>query len=661
MAAVPQVHLENDGQGPTKRIKRDEPQGTSATVAGQAPRAFLREEDVGISEFITPGWQGFDAIIKHRYSDFFVNEIDSQGNVVHLTSFTEADDPKPPKSEAEIEIERLNVPNDPQAAFEEAFVRLNSILGAADSSRIKQHLEVTEEQTLEQRSLLLDRDLDKDQRKNVYLITNNFLPSRVTCETVDGRLKFIRRVQSDKPNADKRSQRRGGGRGPQWPHVGDFCYFVMQKENMDSMDVLNQIARQLRCKPRVFGMAGTKDKRGITVQRCSAYKVSHDRLIGVSKKLRGARLGNFSYGPRELRLGDLQGNQFQIILRHVQGADASSLKPVLEGIRNIGFINYFGMQRFGTQSISSHTIGIAVLKADWQVAVDLILSPRDGEREDICNARKAWITLKDPKEALKLLPQRAALAEYSILQNFAKSGSATNVAAAFTSIPRNLRLMYVHAYQSYIWNSAVSQRLRIFGTDGPVIGDLVIPTAECGSPAQANNSEFAEKTEESDECLNAKPTLVTAENINSYTIYDVVLPLPGWDIVYPEHSVKEVYTELMEKDGLTASGFANHPLKEYRLAGAYRHIIIKPQEFAYEWMRYNDDMLPLARSDSDAIEGKHEPESIDFGKHLALKLKFDLPSSSYATMLLRELMRQETASGFQSQLSLKTTEGTSID
>ncbi|KAJ2627610.1 multisubstrate pseudouridine synthase 7, partial [Coemansia sp. RSA 1290] len=111
MAAAPQVHMESDGQGPTKRIKRDEPQGTS----NQAPRVFLREEDVGISEFITPGWHGFDAIIKHRYSDFFVNEIDPQGNVVHLTSFTEADDPKPPKSQAEIDIENLNVPEDPQA------------------------------------------------------------------------------------------------------------------------------------------------------------------------------------------------------------------------------------------------------------------------------------------------------------------------------------------------------------------------------------------------------------------------------------------------------------------------------------------------------------------------------------------------------------------
>jgi len=38
-------------------------------------------------------------------------------------------------------------------------------------------------------------------------------------------------------------------------------------------------------------------------------------------------------------------------------------------------------------------------------------------------------------------------------------------------IPRNMRLMYVHAYQSYVWNSVVSRRLREFGLV-PRPGDL---------------------------------------------------------------------------------------------------------------------------------------------------------------------------------------------
>ena len=33
--------------------------------------------------------------------------------------------------------------------------------------------------------------------------------------------------------------------------------------------------------------------------------------------------------------------------------------------------------------------------------------------------------------------------------------------------------MYIHAYQSYVWNAVVSERLRMSGSDRPVVGDLV--------------------------------------------------------------------------------------------------------------------------------------------------------------------------------------------
>ena len=36
--------------------------------------------------------------------------------------------------------------------------------------------------------------------------------------------------------------------------------------------------------------------------------------------------------------------------------------------------------------------------------------------------------------------------------------------------------MYVHAYQSYVWNAVVSERIRVFGADKPVPGDLIFDT-----------------------------------------------------------------------------------------------------------------------------------------------------------------------------------------
>lgn len=63
--------------------------------------------------------------------------------------------------------------------------------------------------------------------------------------------------------------------------------------------------------------------------------------------------------------------------------------------------------------------------------------------------------------------------------------------------------MYVHAYQSYVWNAIVSERVRTYGTERPIAGDLVfdktpeedvsMPDAEDGdAPAAEDDKEEAD-------------------------------------------------------------------------------------------------------------------------------------------------------------------------
>lgn len=49
--------------------------------------------------------------------------------------------------------------------------------------------------------------------------------------------------------------------------------------------------------------------------------------------------------------------------------------------------------------------------------------------------------------------------------------------------------MYIHAYQSYVWNAIVSERIRVHGADKAVPGDLVFEEELAGKAALSVDSD----------------------------------------------------------------------------------------------------------------------------------------------------------------------------
>ncbi|XP_062317040.1 pseudouridylate synthase 7 homolog [Osmerus eperlanus] len=553
----------------------------------------LTEIDVGILKFVSDH-EGFSGILKERYSDFVVHEINRDGKRVQLDDLS-----IPPMPEEVPEVE------EPEQETEVLSDEHKQQLGELQLFKNKEgnvSIEVVDD--------------TKEKRTLVHKAIKTQYPGLETkTEEREGK-KFIVAYHA----AGKRAL--AAPRKHSWPkNRGNFCHFVLYKENKDTMEAINVLSKFLRLRPNVFSYMGTKDKRAITVQEIAVFKITAERLSHLNKCLMNFKLGNFLYKSHPLKLGELQGNHFTVVIRNVTGTDEQILQA-MTSLRDTGFLNYYGMQRFGTTAVPTYMVGRAILQNNWSEVVDLILKPRSGaEKSFLVRCRQEWAESQDPDAALRKLPVKRCV-EGQLLRGLSMHGK-NNIITAFGLIPRNNRLMYIHSYQSYVWNTMVSRRIEAFGLKA-VEGDLVLR----GGTASALSAEEAEQ----------------------HSIHDIVMPLPGFDVIYPTHHVGKGYREMLAADELDIDNM-RHKVRDYSLAGAYRRVIIRPSDVHWEVIRYDDPRISLVHTDVEKLEKKPAPVFNTEGKYRALRMDFSLPSSTYATMAIREVLKMDTSIKNQTQLN----------
>ena len=511
---------------------------------------------------------------------------------------------------------------------------------------------------------------------------------------------------SKSTNKDRLARKSQQNRRPQWQELGgDFLHFTLYKENKDTMEAISWLSRQLKIPMKAFQFAGTKDRRGVTVQRVSVYRVLADRMIEAARTLKQAKVGNFKYQPHELRLGDLVGNEFVITLRNCRfqldgfGGEEDKLTKVSavldKSIRNLnekGFINYYGLQRFGTFSTRTDTVGVKMLQGNFREAINAILdfnpasldvthNPSSGydkvAADDSARASAIHTFRATGKShtALENMPRKFS-AESSIIRHLGGKNQDNDYQGALSTIPRNLRLMYVHAYQSFVWNVMAGLRWLDHGAK-VVEGDLVLISEHENQhdvsvkPAEIDvEGEVVVQPDEEDRATNSgdlfeRARAITKEEADKgkYSIFDVVLPTPGYDILYPANEMAEHYKTFMasERGGGLDPQNMRRGWKDISLSGSYRKLLARPMSgVSYEIKTYtgNDDQFvqtdldklskgvnpahthgsrPQASNGAeDGLEGTAYDEKLE--PKLAVILKLQLGSSQYATMALRELM-----------------------
>lgn len=98
----------------------------------------------------------------------------------------------------------------------------------------------------------------------------------------------------------------------------------------------------------------------------SVRKVQPARLINKTKPMGKVKIGNICFKDEPLKLGKLKGNRFRIALRNVTAND-DIINKAMESLKDRGFINYFGLQRFGNdKEVPTYLIGAKLMQGHFK-------------------------------------------------------------------------------------------------------------------------------------------------------------------------------------------------------------------------------------------------------------------------------------------------------
>ncbi|MHA1506109.1 MAG: tRNA pseudouridine(13) synthase TruD [Candidatus Asgardarchaeia archaeon] len=366
---------------------------------------------------------------------------------------------------------------------------------------------------------------------------------------------------------------------------GNYIHAIVMKVNMTTLDMLYKLSKILHIRPKDISYAGIKDKRAIAYQRISIRWDRDDRLVSNLRTERLRILLSWR-DRRHVKRGELWGNSFKVIIRDVSPDNVKKcLEGILSKVDSLGGVpNFFGYQRFGEGRPFSHILGMYLIKGDYERFVKELLNKRS-------------------KGGKKLVYENGMVDEYPLIERrviLYLDENPGDFLGAVKSMPRSIIRLCIHAYQSYLFNVFLSERIFKLGLplNEAVEGDIVLQRDEYGIPLRY-------------------PYIVSEKMLDKVNRgiregkLSLAGPIVGYKTVFPENEWGDIIRKRVYRD-FKEHGFKNEDLK-ISARGSYRELL--SEIFWKELPRYSKD------------KGK-------------IELNFSLKRGCYATTLIREILKE---------------------
>ncbi len=357
-----------------------------------------------------------------------------------------------------------------------------------------------------------------------------------------------------------------------------FDVFRLKKRGVSTFEAIKVFTEFLRCPFEDVGFSGLKDKFAITTQYITvpSGRVNKDCCVFIYekgwKKVESVKdekswfcFERVGKTAEALFPGKIKGNRFTVKIRNFEKTMRKKFYKNLQIVKLYGFANYFGEQRFGSVKSKEDFILRYVLKGDFETALKIYFLGKK-KTGDVVDWREVYVVLKPKLEEY----------ERDMFEGLLRGLSYEK---AFMIFPKNLRLMFNFAFQSFLWNEILARYIdkKYFSVQVPFL----------------NNWKLYFYTDVFD--FDYLKKLKIPYTGDRYSVEDKLL--------------KEIMSEVFRESGVKKEFFNNEVGGIRLLTDGLRRAVVVPENFKI-----------VSKTKRD------------------ITLSFELPPGSYATILLRKLL-----------------------
>jgi tRNA pseudouridine13 synthase len=366
---------------------------------------------------------------------------------------------------------------------------------------------------------------------------------------------------------------------------GKFSAFFLVKRNLDTIQAIRRLSKALGVSYKRFSYAGMKDRRAVTSQ-CASYRGPPHDLIG--REIPRLTILHPHRVPKPIVPGAIEGNRFTIVIREIALEEQEVTNRVnqiqQEIIRFGGVLNFFGPQRFGIMRPNTHLVGKQIVLENYEKAIQILLENGNSE-----------------EKTDRISDYSHGSYERAIVHYLSKHPG--KFKESLQILPKDLVRLYIHAYQSYIFNLAISERVSHgIALQEPIIGDYTMPiSGEIHAVRPVTEASLPE-----------------VQRAVANGTQKLVLPVIGYDFeqVQLDGTMGELYQSILESEKISPSQFRLNQLPAFSSRGTFRALLVNPRGFK----------VTVLEDEGDT----------------PVQVQFDLPKGSYASVILREFIKPDS-------------------